>query len=136
MKKTQEPRRNPSEPDARPNSNHPLAGTWVQEPNPSGTTSVVYTISVKRGKFLVSAKDEEYRTDLKISSVRWDGESLRFTSVFPPTKHKAKHALKLLSRRRTSYEVSCTYADGHFFSDLEFWKRRFGKKRLSGRNKT
>jgi hypothetical protein len=92
-------------------------------------SSVVYTIFVERGKFLVQGKDEEDGTLLKISRIRWDGESLHFITVFPPTRHKAKHVLSALSMRKMSQHVSCTYADGEVFSNEEIWRKRPSKKK-------
>jgi hypothetical protein len=42
---------------------------------------------------------------LEISNVRWDGECLRFVSLFAPTNHKAKHALRLIGNDKISHRV-------------------------------
>jgi hypothetical protein len=114
---------------ARVNSNNALLGTWEQEPNPGGTTTVSYTIRVERGKFAVLGKDEEDGTPLEVSRIRWDGNSLHFTAVFPPTGHKSKHALTALSKNKMKHRVSCTYADGEVFSENEVWRKRLGRKK-------
>ena len=113
------------------NSHHPLVGTWEQAPNPGGgTTSVVYTIFVERDGFLIQGKDEEHEAPLAISRIRWDGETLHFTTVFPFTKHTAKHVLKAVSNGRMSHHLSCTYSDGEVFSDVEIWRKRRGRKKM------
>jgi len=122
VRKEKKPERNPSL-GAVPGSKHPLVGTWEQEPNPNGTTSVLYSVVVKARKFLVTAKDRGDGTVLRISCVRWDGEALHFRTVFPPTNHESRHVLRSLSKGRISHDVACTYADGENFSDREFWKR-------------
>jgi hypothetical protein len=109
---------------ARVSSRHPLVGTWEQEPRTGATTTVVCTISVNQGEFRTSEKDGENGSGLEISLTKWDGDSLRFTSYFPPTKHKAKHVLTVLSKGRTSHKVSGIYRDGERFSDQEIWRRR------------
>jgi hypothetical protein len=105
-------------------ADHPLTGTWEQEPNRTHTTSVVYTISIKNGRFRVTGRDEEDGTALRISQTRWDGASLHFTTEFPPTQHKAKHALKALSKKTMRHEVSGVYADGEVFCDQEIWQKK------------
>jgi hypothetical protein len=117
-------------PNLRVSSNHALVGMWEQEPNPGGTTSVVYTIFIERGRFLVQGKNEEDGEPLEISRIRWDGQSLHFTTVFPPTRHKAKHVLTALSKRKMSQRVSSTYEDGEAFSAEEMWRKRRSKKRM------
>jgi hypothetical protein len=95
-------------------SNNFLVGTWEQEPNPGGTTTVAYIIRTERGKFVVQGKDEEDATPLEVSRIRGDGQSLHFTTVFPPTGHKSKHVLTALSKNRMKHHVSCTYAEARF----------------------
>jgi hypothetical protein len=91
-------------------------GAWEQQPNRKGKTSVVFTISFERDRFLVAGEDEEDGTPLKVSRIRWDGESLYFVTVFPPTRHKAENKLRALSEGKISWLVSGTYADGEVFS--------------------
>ena len=114
---------------ARVNSNNALVGTWEQEPNPGGTTTVAYTILVEQGKFVVSGKDEEDGVSLDVSRIKWDGKSLGFTTVFPPTGHKSKHVVRALPKGKMSHHVSCVYADGEAFFDDETWRRRTDKRR-------
>jgi hypothetical protein len=122
--KKQVARANAPRNSASVSSRHPLVGTWEQEPSTDATTTVVYTISVNQGKFRVSGKDGENGSDLEISLTKWDGNSLRFTSYFPPTKHKAKHVLTVLSNGRLSHKLTGTYWDGERFSEHEIWRRR------------
>jgi len=116
---------------ARVNSNNALVGTWEQEPNPGGATTVQYTILVEQGKFVVSGKDEEDGASLEVSRIKWNGKSLRFTTVFPPTGHKSKHVVRALPKGEMSHHVSCVYADGEAFFDDEIWRRRTNKKKKS-----
>lgn len=109
---------------ARVSSRHPLVGTWEQEPSTGATTTVVYTVSVNQGKFRVTGKVGEDGTALEISLTKWDGDSLRFTSYFPPTNHKVKHVLTVLAKGRMNHKLSGTYWDGERFSDQEIWRRR------------
>jgi hypothetical protein len=104
---------------------HPFVGTWEQEEPDSGQrTTISYTVEVKEGKFAVSGRDEANGTALKISQVRWGGDSLQFNSFYAPGEHRAKHALKLRSKRKMSHKVSGTYFDGETFSALEVWIKR------------
>ena len=50
---------------AKVDSIHPLVGAWKQEPNPVGTTTVIYTVFVKNGKFGVVGSDGEEGTALE-----------------------------------------------------------------------
>jgi hypothetical protein len=136
MKKKQVARKKTSEFGLRVGSDHPLLGTWEEEPNCGGTTTtVVYTVFVKHGQFVVSARDGEDGTVLRISQTKWDGKALHFTSLYPPSSHKAKHALIALSKNKMSHDISCTYADGEFFSGREVWtKRREKRKRVGVQN--
>lgn len=111
------------------NSSHPLVGTWQQEPNRGGTTSVIYTVSIKRGNFEISGTDQQNGVSLKIYRIKWDGESLRFTSLYPPTSHKANHLLKPVTRRLMTHHVAGIYYDGEAFSDREIWTKVTGNKK-------
>ena len=51
-------RENTSNANSHVSQNHPLTGIWEQQPDPSATTLVIYEISVRHGKSLVSAIDE------------------------------------------------------------------------------
>jgi len=133
MKKKQATDKKTSQFGLRVFSNHPLVGTWEEQPNSAGTTTtVVYTVFVKQGEFGVSARDGEDGTVLRVSQTKWDGEALHFTSLYPPTNHKAKHALRALSKGKMSHEISCKYADGEFFSGWEVWTKRREKKKHGG----
>src|SRR5256885_368009 len=111
---------------ARVSATHPLVGTWEEEPKSGRRTTVIFTVSVKRGKFVVSGKDGEDGTTLKISQVKWNGESLRFTSFYPPGQHWAKNVLSLRSQEKMKFEVSGTYRDGEPFCVSEVWRKRRG----------
>jgi len=109
--------------DAKVNSSHPLVGTWVEEENPFNTSTVVYTIKARKGSFCVRGVEEFDGVALRISSTSWDGERLRFVSLFPPTKHKASHEFWLTRRGRARYKVSYSDEDGkHTVSEV--WKKR------------
>lgn len=92
---------------------------------------MTYTVFVKRGKVGVSGRDEVDGTALEISQIKWNGDSLQFTSFYPPGQHEAKHVLRLLTKSKMSHEVSCTYADGEAFSDSELWVKRHVARRVS-----
>lgn len=128
MKKRQAGNKKAFQPGEKVDSTHPLVGTWEEEPNSPGTTTVLYTVFVKRGKFEVSARDREDGTELKISRVRWDGKALHFKSFYPPNTHTANHALRALSNSKLSHFISGTYADGESFSDREIWRKWHGKE--------
>jgi len=99
----------------RPWSGHPLLGTWEQVDNPLHKTSVVYTITIVAGDFVVSGRDEADGKPLKVSKIKWDGESLHFATFFPPTRYSARHVMQLVARGRANRQV-----DG----DREVWKKR------------
>jgi hypothetical protein len=96
--------------------NHPLVGTWQEVENSVSETSVVYKITAADGHFVVSGIDEGDGTQFKISSVRWDGATLQFTSLFPPTGHRAKHVLRALKPGLVNHWVTSTA--------LEVWRKR------------
>jgi hypothetical protein len=96
--------------------NHPLAGNWQEVENSASETSVVYKIAVVNGHFVVSGIDESDGTKFRISRVRWDGAALRFTSLFPPTGHRAKHVLRAHGPGLMDHEVTST--------DCEVWRKR------------
>jgi len=96
--------------------NHPLVGTWQEVENSVSETSVVYKIMVVDGHFVVNGIDEGDGTQFKISSVRWDGATLQFTSVFPPTGRLAKHVLRVLKPGLVNHWVTSTA--------LEVWRKR------------
>ena len=102
---------------------HPLIGTWEEEPNIGGTTTVVFEVSIKDGGFVVTAWDSEDGTELKISQVKWDGSELRFTSFYPPGEHTTANLMRYSSKGKLRLRCSGTYADGEKFSLLEVWVR-------------
>ena len=85
--------------------NHPLVGTWAEQDNPFNKTSVTYEIRVNDGCFTVTGIDEETGENLKISRVGWNGESLRFTTYFPPTRYRTSHEMKIVGRGRAAHRV-------------------------------
>jgi len=107
-------------------STHPMVGTWIQEENPFHRTSAVFKVAVKDGNFLVTGVDESDGTVFEISGIIWDGKALRFLSIFPPTKHKAQHAFRLVGKDRIKHRVSHTY-EGETCSDDEKWIKRPGE---------
>jgi hypothetical protein len=109
-------------------SDHPLVGIWEQEENPFNTTSVIYEIEVKKDRLVVRGCDEEDGTVLRISRVTWNGKQLCFSSVFPPTNHKAAHAFRLIGRRKARHEVSYSDEDGTFV-DEEVWRKGQARSR-------
>ena len=104
-------------------SSHPLVGTWVEEENPIDTTTVVYTITAQEERFCVSGMDESDGVLLRISDVSWDREKLHFVSLFPPTHHKACHALQATEEGRANHAVSYSDEYGDHRVD-ELWKKR------------
>jgi hypothetical protein len=113
-------------------STHHLVGTWTQEENPFFVTSVVYTVAFKDGRFVVSGVDEIDGVALEISNVRWDGECLRFVSLFAPTNDKAKHALRLIGKDKISHSVIHSSEEGPCTDD-ERWVRRPQRRKRSER---
>jgi len=103
----------------RPWSGHPLVGTWEQVDNPFHKTSIVYTITIVAGDFVVSGRDEADGKPLKVSKIKWDGGSLHFTTFFPPTRYSARHVMQLVARGRANHQV-----DGY----REVWKKRPPRK--------
>jgi hypothetical protein len=118
MKRKHSPKKAPHVP-----STHPFIGTWVQTENPFHRTTVVFTVTVKAGHFLVRGVEEEDHTTFKISRVKWDGECLRFVSLFPPTNHKAEHVFRLIGRGRINHNVTYTDEEGTYTDD-ERWEKR------------
>ena len=105
-------------------SKHPMVGTWEEDPASRSRTTVVYTIAVKQGKFVVSGKDSLDGTAMKVSDAKWDGRSLSFVSFYPPNKHTAKVVFQVCPKRRLSCHVSGTCFDGEQFSVVESWTPR------------
>jgi hypothetical protein len=99
--------------------NHPLIGSWQEAENSVLESSVVYKIAVVDGRFVVSGIDESDGTKLQIYGVRWDGTALRFTSLFPPTAHRAKHVLRVLRPGLVNHEVT--------YTSHEVWRKRAQK---------
>jgi hypothetical protein len=95
---------------------HPLVGTWQEVENQVSESSVVYKIAVTNGRFVVAGVDESDGTKFKISDIRWDGTALAFTSLFPPTEHRAKHVLRAFKPGLVNHEVTST--------DYEVWRKR------------
>jgi hypothetical protein len=101
--------------------NHPLVGTWQEVENPISETCVIYKIAVVDGHFVVDGIDEGDGTKLTISNVRWDGVALYFTSVYPRTGRRVKHALRPFKPGLVKHDVTST--------DHEVWRKRPQKKR-------
>ena len=105
-------------------TNHPMVGIWEEEPGKGAKTTVLYTVSVKHGKFAVSGKDGDGGTAIKISKVGWDGSSLSFTSSYERNQHTANVVFKIRGKRKLRCEVSGTYFDGEPFHVVEVWTKR------------
>lgn len=101
-----------------------LVGTWEQAANHGATTSVVYSIRVEGGAFVVDGVDEDTGQTLKVSRIKWNRESLHFITVFPSSGHKCKHVVRVLRAGKMSHHVSGVYFDGEVFSDDEVWRKR------------
>jgi hypothetical protein len=101
---------------------HALIGTWVQESNSVHTTTVVYRIAIESGRVRVEGVDESDGIELRISASTWDGEVLRFVSLFPPTRHKASHEFKLIGKGRARHETSYSDEDGEHIVE-EVWTK-------------
>ena len=103
--------------------NHPLVGTWIEEENPIHATTVVYTIRARAGRFWVSGLDESDGVSLRISDTTWDGERLRFVTLFPPTKHRASHEFWVTRKGRGKHKVRYSDEYGNHLTN-ENWKKR------------
>ena len=123
MKRKHMPKKRPGVP-----SKHPFVGTWTQTENSFHRTTVVFTVAVEAGRFLVTGVDESDGTVFKISNTRWDGKCLRFISLFPPTNHKAKHSFHLIGKGRVNHKVTCPYEEGTYTVD-EKWEKRSVNRR-------
>ncbi len=117
-------KRNKKIKDRRVSSKHPMVGTWEEDPASRPRTTVVYTIAVKQGKFVVKGKDGLDGTAMKVSRVKWDGRSLSFVSFYPRNTHTASVVFRLRPKRKLSCHVSGTYFDGEPFSVREIWTPR------------
>jgi hypothetical protein len=94
------------------NRNHPLVGTWKEIENPVHTSTVMFKIEVTNGRFYVRGVDEDNGVVLRISKTTWDGERLRFVSLYPPTKHKATNEFLLTGKGRARHTISYSDEDG------------------------
>jgi hypothetical protein len=121
-KKDIKDKRKPSRKSAAVDPRHPLIGTWVEKGKKGDITAVAYTIALKDGLLSVSGLDESTGTALRISNSGWDGESLHFVSLYPPTKHKATHEL-LLTKGTAKHTISWSDEDGDQ-TVVEVWKKR------------
>lgn len=100
-----------------------FVGVWEQVPHPYHTTTVVYRIA-RRGRTVhITAVDESDQSPLKISQIALSGGELRFQSLYPPTKHKAFHAMRLTAKDRATHVVTYTDEDGKYMSK-ERWRKR------------
>src|SRR5580704_12030811 len=106
-----------------------LVGTWEQATNRGATTSVVYSIRVEGGAFVVDGVDEDAGETLKVSRIKWNRESLHFTTLLQSNGHKCKHVVRVLRAGKMRHHVSGVYLDGEVFSDDEIWRKRPRKKK-------
>jgi|SRR5579872_2634313 len=99
-----------------PRQDHPLVGVWEEDEDPDWASSVVYTIRVRRGRFVVDAVDTSDGEKLKISSVVWNGRKLTFDTLCPSTKHKVKHVFWMKRTGLADHQLE--------YAELETWKKR------------
>ena len=123
----------PSSDDPTPkvNSAHPLVGLWVEEGDPEVTTTVTYKIEVRMGRFFVTGIDQSNGIRLDIGDVTWDGQTLRFWSLYPPTQHRAAHELMIIEKARASHKVDYLDDDG-LVSAVEYWIKATGNRSARG----
>jgi hypothetical protein len=119
--------RTSSKDDAEAKLAEAFVGTWEEVPNRGGTTSVVYAIRVEGRKFVVAGVDEDTGESLKVSRIKWDRKSLRFTTLFKSNSHKCEHVVRVLRGGKMSHHVSGVYFGGEAFSDDEVWRKRSRK---------
>ena len=100
----------------------PYVGTWVEDGLAGDITNVVYTISLEGQLLRVRGIDKCDGIALRISATTWDGETLRFESLFPPTRHKARHELKLIEEGRARHAIRYSDEEGNHVVE-ELWKR-------------
>jgi len=105
---------------ARVPANHPMVGVWEEKPGKGARTTVVYTITVKHGNFVVRGQDRD-GTAMKISNVGWDGSTLNFKSFYRRNEHTANVVFTVQSKRKLRCEVSGIYFDGEPFNVVEVW---------------
>jgi hypothetical protein len=105
---------------------HAFAGVWEQVPNPYHTTAVVYRIATRGRTVRIMAVDESDQSPLEISRIVCGVKELRFQSLYPPTKHKAFHTMRLTAKDRATHVVTYTDADGRCVS-RERWRKRTGR---------
>lgn len=110
---------------AKRSLSHAFVGVWEQVPNRFHTTTVVYRIASRGRTVRISAVDESDQSSLKISHVGLSGSELRFQSLYPPTKHKAFHTMRLTTKNRASHVVTYADEDGRCVS-RERWRKRTG----------
>ena len=99
-----------------------FVGTWRQVPNSFHTSTVVYSVTLQKRGLLVTGVDRSNGVELKIHRTRLLRGELRFTSYFPPTKHTATHACRLLAKRWMLHQAIYKYR-GHYYGGDEVWER-------------
>jgi hypothetical protein len=92
------------------NSNHPLVGVWRPDDEDE---SAEYTIAPARDGFTVSGLDRSDGERFEISSIRWNGFVLRFTSRMPSTDWLLDHEFVAIDGRRVE----------HRYTRREIWHR-------------
>jgi len=111
---------------AKRSLSHTFVGVWEQVPNPYHTTAVVYRIAARGRMVRITAVDESDQSPLEISRIAWGGKELRFQSLYPHTKHKAFHTMRLTAKDRATHVVTYTDEDGRCVS-RERWRKRTGR---------
>lgn len=102
-----------------------LIGTWVSsQPFDSEDYLVEYHISRAAQRYRVGARDYRDGEEMKISKVRFDGQTLDFISLMPSTGRKGQNRFRL---RDNSIEAEFT------FTVRETLKRIASREDLDGR---
>ena len=113
----------PTTGQAKRSLSHAFVGVWEQVPNRFHTTTVVYRIASKGRTVRITAVDESDKSPLKISHIGLSSSELRFQSLYPPTKHKAFHTMRLTAKNRSAHVVTYTDEDGRCVN-RERWRKR------------
>jgi hypothetical protein len=87
-------------------------------------------IKARAGRFSVSAKKHADGVALRISNTTWDGEKLRFVSIYPPARGKGNHEFWLIGKGRARHKIQYSGEDGNHTA-IELWKRSRSAKAKS-----
>jgi hypothetical protein len=67
--------------------------------------------------------DESDGAELRVSDTSWDGQTLRFVTVFAPTNHKAYHEFWLTDEDVAMHTI-CYFDAGGDHTVKETWTKR------------